>query len=190
MRPPNLDSADFQLASTDWLCSACNWIKPIDKAVDVRINASDLTKVHLSFIFGTGLPLVHKSLLDLVNHLQCDKEFVLGKVYSKEGVILDEWKTVNSRNRVIIRGSKNVSHRICEVCKRNVYFAQGKPYLSLPFPAMNRLNTSDLSGLVLMETTHNRADFKCLNGVEIEEIPLSEDAVDGFREMSFYASVD
>lgn len=179
--------ADFQDAARHWLCAGCNWVKPIDRAIDVKVDPVSLHGTILNAVFGTGLTLAHDKLLELLPAKRISEDFAIGKVYSNNEKLVAEWQTLNSKHRVILRGERNVCHRVCEMCNRNVYFAQGKSYLLSPLPAMGLMLGTDLSGIIVTDQQVSIASLKGAPGVDVVGVSICKMATDGLGELGFYA---
>jgi hypothetical protein len=96
--------------------------------------------------------MARRELIDAFAPERVQADLILGRVFGPSGKMMMDWVTVRGRQRLIIRGSTNVSYRRCDLCRRHVYFAMGKRYL---FPAPDAdflISESDLYGLVVDPT--------------------------------------
>src|SRR5690349_7421596 len=156
MDPCTLTRDALAQAQESWLCRGCGAPKPEVTTLDVYVDSEPVGQPPLNFVNGTSVPIARKSFLFRLGFDVLRQQLYLGKVIGPQGNALEDWITFRGRQRVIVRGSKNVSHRICDSCGRHVYFAMGKRYL-YPGPSSDAtVMESDLFGLVLSGALFNR----------------------------------
>jgi hypothetical protein len=156
--------------------------------VSIVIDRSSLKAKLLTFVSGLSVGLMNEKLLGLLDSQSVSTDLILDPVYDLDGVLVEEWKAFRAKERVIIRGSKNVTCRVCTECGRNVYFAMGKRYL---FPAPSgkrRILGSDLYGLVIPQNDFDRFERKELTGVTIDKLEVREVANDGLGAIRWNSS--
>lgn len=159
-------------ARKSWLCGGCGAPKPGIAEVDVQIDTDPIGLSPLNFVNGTSVPLARKSFLFQLGFDLLRNQMHIGKVIDSKGNVLDEWVTFRGRERVIVRGSKNVFHRVCDLCERHVYFAMGKRYL-YPAPSSDAaVMESDLFGLVLSEDQFAKVIVNEREGLTVDELPV------------------
>lgn len=111
------------------------------------------------------------------------RDLYLGNVFGPNGNVLDDWVTFRGRHRVIVRGSKNVSYRKCNVCGRHVYFAMGSRYL-FPQPTSDAsIQESDLFGLVVTPQVMARVTVSRWPNLGVEELKVAENPKDALPEL-------
>lgn len=141
-------------------------------AVHVRVVPQSLGTATLNFVNGTGVAVARKSFMAALGTDAIENDLFVGRVENERGDQLEDWFTYRGRRRLIIRGSKHVSYRICEVCGKNVYFAMGKRYL-YPDPLVNaKLFESHLFGLVIREDVFTQLNVAMWVGVTTERLPV------------------
>lgn len=177
---------DVTLATATWLCSDCNWVLPGNGAVDLTLRENQIRSPMLNGVMGTGLALVHDDFLEIFRQSTLDSFLSLGKVYASSGRLIQHWHTVNPRIKFILRGESNVAHRVCATCHRNIYYAAGKAYLVEPYPPESGIFGTDLFGILAPRTELTITTPK-LRGVEILEVPLVQEALDGLQSLEFYS---
>lgn len=170
-------------AQDSWLCSGCGAPKPGVAAIDVQLDSDPVSGSPLNFVNGTSVPLARKSLLFRLGLDVLRRELHLGKVIGLQGKTLDDWATFRGRQRVIVRGSKNVSHRICDVCGRHVYFAMGKRYLYPAPPSDATVMESDLFGLVLSAELFRKLAVDEWQGIAVDELPVLTKPLDSLGDL-------
>lgn len=170
-------------AQESWLCSGCGAPKPGATAVDVRLDSDPTGAAPLNFVNGTSVPLAKKSFLFRLGLDVLRKRLYLGKVIGSRGNTLDGWVTFRGQQRVIVRGAKNVSHRICDTCGRHVYFAMGKRYLYPAPPSDATLMESDLFGLVLSEELFEKLAVDEWEGLSVDELPVLSKPLDSLGDL-------
>lgn len=149
MNPCALEKSAYAEAVETWLCTGCGAPKPSVGAVDVQIQEERPADEPITFVNGCGVVLARRDFLRLLGTSRVEADLLLGKVSGPSGKVISDWVTVRGRQRVIVRGSSNVSYRRCESCGRHVYFAMGARYL-FPAPAGSvSIYESDLYGLVV-----------------------------------------
>jgi len=150
MSPCTLDKSALAQAKETWLCSGCGAPKPSVGSVDVQIQEDRPEDVPLTFVNGCGVILARRDFVDALGQAYVQANLLLGSVTGPAGETMTDWLTVRARHRVIVRGSKNVSHRCCDVCGRHVYFAMGGRYLFPAPPAEASICETDLYGLLVI----------------------------------------
>lgn len=145
-----MEKGFFGGSGPDWLCTGCAAPRPEVQSVDVCIQERRLNpKAPLSFVFGYGVGIAHLGLLDELGIEQVASDLWLGVVLDDERRPFKDWVTLRGRQRAIIRGSKDVSNRICQVCGRNIYYAGGKRYLYPEPKSAHQIIETDLRGLLV-----------------------------------------
>ncbi len=125
-------------------CPRCQEIWEEIEEVDIVIgDRSCLRKrVPFNFLSGCLIPVVHDSFLSCFPEHEVRKNLFLGRVYSEKGELMSEWHTARGKHRLILRGTKNASYRICEICRRPVYFSNWGFFLYPPPPPEISIFTS------------------------------------------------
>ena len=149
MNPCDMDPDAYAEAANTWLCTGCGSPKPFVQAINVRIQDYLPEDTPLTFVSGCGVIIAHRSLLTPLRSSAVATDLLLGGVIGKSGGTMPGWATLHGRERVIVRGSQNVSYRRCDQCGRHVYFAMGTPYLFPAPPGDRSIYESDLYGLVV-----------------------------------------
>lgn len=168
----------YENARRSWLCSGCAYPRPEFKEIDVTIQ--DATpKGALTFVNGCGVPIAQKAFLFSLGAENIRRDFHIGRVYGRNNDLLPDWLTYRGRNRLIVRGSTNVSFRKCSECGRSVYFAMGGRYLCPEPDNGDRLYESDLLGLIVPE--HFRACLESMEwpGISCDKLSVLEKPKDG-----------
>lgn len=175
-----MNKAFFGTAEPIWLCTGCRVPNPDIQAVDVSIQERRLNpKVPLSFVFGYGVCIAHRNLIAALGQEPVANDLWLGTVFDNDGVPMQDWVTVRGHERTIIRGSKEISHRVCPKCGRDAYFAGGTRYL---FPAPNAKRTlleSDLRGLVIVPELFQPTWSSIWPKLGIEKLKVNSTSLDG-----------
>lgn len=168
------------------LCVGCAHPRPDTKAVDVWLQEDRSPKnPPLNFLYGCGIGLIHRELLELFPPAEIGRDLHLGRVHNRFGDVCSEWHTFHGRRKVIFRGSKDAEYRTCEVCGRNIYHARGRPFL---FPAPSKdaeIFSSNLSGLVVLPEVAERVTARRWRKVSIEEMPVLDPPPDGFGDLPY-----
>ena len=171
-------------ARHSWLCTGCNSPKPDIGAIDVRIRATP-GKEPLNAVGGWGVGIASKAFLDAIGTNLAQRELYLGRVYGPDGKELTEWATFRGKHRLIVRGSKNVSHRRCTECGRDVYFAMGKKYLYPSPPPSVSLFGANLVGLVVTEDVFSRSGIEKWQGIYIDKLCVADVPKDSLGELVY-----
>lgn len=183
--PCSLRWDEFEAVGNLWLCRGCNWIYPVRSPVDVPISQQCLKNVDLTFLMGTGILLANEALLSKLPRDLVQTKFELGNVTCRDGRKIEKWKSINPVDRIIVRGFKNVSFRICAQCKRNVYFAQGDPHV-LKSQINNRsVFGTDGYGILVEESIVDTTGISKLRGVEVEKVACLEEPLDGYPPLTW-----
>lgn len=185
--PCSLGLIAFNSAANDWLCRGCNWIRPSETNISLSIDAGCLNSVRLTFVNGTGITLAHSDLLSLFPGDMIADSFFVGSLTDKDGKPISSWKTLNAKARTIIRGKSNISTRVCSECARQVYFAQGRPYVvDTDFGGHCILGT-DLYGMLFARELFDEISIVKKHGVEISCVQRLDEPLDGCGKLPFYA---
>jgi hypothetical protein len=190
MEPCSLDWTDFESTKNSWFCRGCNWVYPNKLGIDVNTSIDCLKNRYLTFLNGTGLVLAHKGLLSLLPVDLVEQGFNLGNVRSRDGRSLDTWRSMNAINRIIVRGTKNVSFRVCEACGRNVYFAQGTPYVFQSQIEGKSIFGTDSYGILIDSKYVDCKLLAMLKGVDVETVDSRNDSLDGLNQLPWSTSTD
>jgi hypothetical protein len=168
----------YEEARSTWLCRGCLTPAKDSKAIDARIQELTPNDPPLNFINGCSLGVITKDCLKEIGAALVERDLYVGRLYGPDGELIPDWVTFRGREPIIVRGSKNVSHRRCADCGRIVYFGMGKPYL-YPMPAEYvDIFDSGCGGLVLREYVFSRLNLRNWRGVTIDQLPVVEEPAD------------
>jgi hypothetical protein len=184
MSPCTLDRTAYATAVETWLCRGCGAPKPSIQAVDVQIQERHPDDVPITFVTGTGLMLVKKEFLGWLGEDRVRADLMLGVVKGASGEVINDWVTARGRKRIIVRGSTNVSHRRCELCGRQVYFAMGARYLYPDPPTSASIFESHVFGLVLLASAFDGAAPGPLRGLGLEKLKVRQQPLDSLGELA------
>jgi hypothetical protein len=171
-------------ATSTWLCAGCVRPKPDVGPVDAHIQER-APEGPLNFLSGCGVPLARKSFLFAFGDERIKRDLRLGEVFGPDGHRLDDWVTFRGKRRLIVRGSKHASYRVCPNCGRDVYFAMGTRYLYPEPPKNVELFESDLGGLILPESIATELNIGELAGVTCERLKALGQPKDGLPPVYF-----
>lgn len=173
--PCSLTREAYERARETWLCSGCGAPRPGVTSVDVRLQELP-RKDLLTFVSGCGVPIARRHLLQELAGEALETDLWLGRVLGADDEEQTEWVTFRGRHPLIVRGSRNVSHRVCGECGRNVYFAMGSRYLCPPPPGGIKVFETDLLGLAVFGQVITRRPWP---SIALETLPIREHAADG-----------
>ena len=163
-----------------WVCKACNGPRLGCGAVDVHLQQRSGLHKPLTFVSGGFPGLISHDLLECLDSSIVSRDLCLGTVFGPNNEPLTEWSTFHGRYRLIIRGTQNAGHRICEECHRDLYFATGTRYLFPTPPHDAEIFESDLSGLVLSPALYDRIDFrKWRKKIHVDKLYVVNKPLDG-----------
>jgi hypothetical protein len=184
MDPCSLTNADYAEARNTWLCTGCGVPKPGVHEVDVFLEEAPGDKP-LNIVNGCGLPIAYKPFLDEFPSDTVRRDLYLGQVYGPGRRLLTDWVTFRGRRRLIIRGSKNVGHRKCSECGRDVYFATGARYLYPEPPSDAALFESDCFGLILAQDLVPHGELGKWSKLRIDRLPVLQSPKDALGELVY-----
>jgi len=108
---PCCDTKDsYAEAQRTWLCPGCGYPKPGVKAVDVWLQDRSPRDKPLNFVYGSGVGLIHKELLDLIGAEIVQRDLYIGRIIGDRGNEVKDWVTFRGRRGVFVRGSKKCFH--------------------------------------------------------------------------------
>lgn len=181
--PCSMAKDAYERARATWLCVGCTAPKPGTKAVDVHIQEKMPAEPSLTFVNGCGVPIANREFLMSLGIDLVQQDLYLGKVFGPTGDVFTNLVTFRGRRQIIVRGSKNVSYRQCDVCGRSVYFAMGNRYL-YPQPAADvSIFESDLFGLVVASEAMERIKINQWRKLGVEELKVTEKPQDGLSKL-------
>jgi hypothetical protein len=176
------------LETATWVCTGCRMPRNVVENISIVIDRSSLKAKLLTFVSGLSIGLMNEKLLGMLDAQAVSSDLILSPIYDLDGIMVEEWKAFRAKERVIIRGSKNVTCRVCTECGRNVYFGMGKRYLSPAPSGRRRILGSDLYGLVIPQNDFLSFERKELAGVTIDKLEVREVANDGLGDISWSKS--
>lgn len=180
LNPCSMTKTASAHARETWLCVGCSTPRPEVMAIDVYLQDSEPTGV-LNFVNGHGVPLIRRDVLLSFGEDIVRRDLHVGRVFDRNKKLIADWSTFRARQKLIVRGSKNVSYRRCLQCGRPVYFAMGSRYLC-PLPEKAEvLSESDLFGLVIPEAlfVEIEHDFSRMVGVQCDRLSVLAAPKDG-----------
>jgi hypothetical protein len=183
MNPCTLEKGSLALARESWLFPKCGAPKPWVGSVDVHIQGDRPGDAPLTFVNGCGVILAHRDLIAALKQAYAQADLLLGSVKDSAGQAITDWLSVRSRHRVIVRGSKNVSHRRCDECGRHVYFAMGGRYLYPAPPAEASISETDLYGLLVTPNVLDGVVLSRWSKLGVEKLRVAAQPKDSLGEL-------
>lgn len=177
MNPCSLQKWAYAEATSTWLCTGCSYPKPGMNHVDVFVQEDEPEGV-LNGVSACGVPLARLSFLLAFGEERVERDLILGQVFGPNRSRLTDWVTFRGKRRLIVRGSRHVSHRVCPDCGRNVYFAMGSRYLYPAPPTGVEIFESDLFGLILPQSAVTGLDVGEIRGVTCERLNVLQEPRD------------
>jgi hypothetical protein len=183
MDPCSLEKSAYARAASTWLCTGCCVPKPDVCHVDVSLQEPPMDEP-INIVQGCGLTLVYRPFLEKLPTDAVSRDLYLGRVFASDGMESEEWVTVRSRRRLIVRGSKHAGVRKCDQCGRDVYFAMGEKYL-YPEPPNDVaiFESSGGGGLIVANELFTALDLSNWPKLDIETLPVVVEPKDGFGEL-------
>jgi hypothetical protein len=168
-----------------WLCPGCCDPKPQVKAVDVWLQNRRPPDKPLNAVFGCGVGVIHRELLDVIGPDIVERDLYLGRIIDDRGNEVQDWATYRGRRGVIIRGDKEAANRVCDQCGQNCYFAMGKSYLYPAPPTDATIYESRQYGLVVPPEVFQRVSAKKWRRLGTRKLPVLDEPLDGFGTLAF-----
>jgi hypothetical protein len=170
-----MEAGSLEDAYKHWLCRGCNGPTPIARSIDVCLETPATLEKPMTGLSGGFPGIALKELISQISPEAVERDLFLGQVFLSDGTLLSDWVTYHGRHRLIIRGTKHISQRVCPDCGRLVYFAMGKRHLFPDPPLDATLYESDLSGIILNEVDFNALDLsKWRRGFYVDRLPVAE----------------
>ena len=171
-------------AMQTWCCDGCSNARPTWQEVDVAIEQPHPRVGPLNFVSGCCVGIVRRDFMTQLGPDIFQRDLYLGRLLGPSGDAVENWVTFRGRRRLIIRGDRHVSHRRCPICKRDIYFALGKPYLYPAPPSDAEVFESNLWGLVVADSVLDRLDTTKHRTLRVEPIPIADTPRDGLAILS------
>ena len=160
-------------------CEGCGSFLGQFTAVDIKIQGRTAGRHGLNFVQGcSNGGVAKKRLLESLDP-EVVASLVLGAIIADDDRILPDVVTYRARERIVVRGQKHTSHRVCSECGAICYFAMDQSYL---FPAPDPdvvVFESGFSGLVIRGDHFSRERLLKLPGVRIAELEVVDEPRDG-----------
>jgi hypothetical protein len=182
MNPCDLTLEAHAEAQRTWLCAECGRPKKGVGVFEAHLAALPRDPP-LNFLNGTLVGVAYKPFLNRFPASAVEHDLYLGPVYGPKGNLLADWVTFHGRVRLIVRGSKHVSHRKCPNCNRDGYFAMGKPYLYPAPPGGAVLYESGRGGLILSMELYETLDLGKWRKLSIQQLNVVDAPRDGLGEL-------
>lgn len=184
MHPLDLTDEEYELATRTWLCPGCKQPKPGVREVDVRIENRNIDVSPLNGVMGCWIPVARRDFLFSFGEDLVKRDLFLGRVFGPDQKQMEELVTFRGKCSLIVRGHKHVSHRVCDECGRQVYFAMiGGRYLFPEPPTDIAIFESDLLGLIVPDDLFRRVDLRRWRKITHEELPVAEWPLDGLQDL-------
>ncbi len=180
----SMDKGAEKIAYQTWVCPGCYAILPGMQSIDVVVQCKGPSnRTPLNIVWGYGIRLAKKDFLAQFGWNFVEKNFFIGKVFLENRNLLDNWVTCRSKHpQLIMRGKKKASHRKCEICNRNIYFAMPPFYLYPPPPPDIEIFESDMNTLIVTEPLLEKIDRKKFR-IRATQLPVLDTPKDGFTEL-------
>lgn len=172
MNPCSMTHEARDAAKLTWACPGGPHPKPGTKAIDVWIQGRRPSDKPLNFVMFGGVPVVHRELLAMFGEDNVARDLYIGRVFSESGKEVPDWVTARGRNRLIIRGTADVSYHRCPDCGCIFYFATGNQYLFPRPPRVATIFESDSFGFVVPRDIAERVAAIKWRRMSIEPLPI------------------
>lgn len=179
----DMEGAAYEIAKRTWLCAGCGAPKPSAGIVDVHIENERPVGTPITFVSATSIIIAHQDFIEKLGADRVRNDLLLGTVRNGSGLTLSDWMTVRGRHRVIVRGSKNVYYRRCDLCGRHIYFAMGRRYL-FPAPSADAvIQETDLGGLIVPSELFESLSIKRTATMGIEKLKVLSEPLDSLGDL-------
>lgn len=181
MSPAELSDDGYALAVASWLCGHCKSPRPSMGPLNLSVLRSSITgKSPLTVINGCGVAIARRAFFVAVGWEEVVRDLEVGTVTTERDRALEEWVTFRGRRKLIVRGSRNVIHRLCPECGRHLYFSSiGGRYLFPAPPGETVFFESNLCGLLFPERVFEKIKAISLRGLTHEVLPVLHEPLDG-----------
>ncbi len=179
----SMDTSFSKLIDQNWLCEDCRFPLPKTQSTDVVLECKGPSnRSPFNLVVGYWIRLVKKDFLLQWDKKLIERDLFIGKVFLENNKLLDNWVTCRGKNRLILRGSKNVSYRRCKLCNFSIYFSQPPYYLYPSPPPGIDIFESHMSTLIVTEPLVEKIDRKKFR-LSITKLPVLDTPKDGFTEL-------
>jgi hypothetical protein len=108
MNPCSMVKAQREEALRSWLCRGCLTPMAMSTGIDVPIQERTPADPPLNIISGCDLGVARKDFLEELGSDAVASDLILGRVFTANGRLIDNWVTFRGRHRLIVRGSEHV----------------------------------------------------------------------------------
>jgi hypothetical protein len=179
-----LGKEGYAQAKQSWLCGGCARVKPGFREIDVTVQNEKLGNATMNSIMGTDIGVARQEFLFSFGDEIVRRDLYLGRLFREDGIQFQELVTFRGKRRLIIRGRKDVTYRICDRCKRILYYAGfGGGYLYPAPPPGQTIFQSDLCGIVVPEELFRRIDLRKWRMITHEKLAIISPPPDGLGEL-------
>lgn len=169
-----------EAVAAKWRCGSCGGIRPGTKIIDATIQEQRFGNAALNFVFGFDLGVARKDFLAIFGEEELQKSLYIGKLFSEERGLLDDWVTFHGKQRIFVRGSTHTQYRECSGCGSHLYFGMGKQYLC-PQPTKNiKIFHGGNSSLIVTEDLTEKITLNSWEKLKCEKLQVLDKPLDGF----------
>lgn len=162
-----------RLGRESWLCIECGMVKPEITVVDVTL-VDEPVDCPLNFIKGNALGVMHRDFLSLLNAESASRNLFLGQIFRVDGGTYDAWVSFHGHQRIIVRGTKHITYRMCPACGQIAYFALGPKYLC-PQPQDDvEIFDNECGQLVVTRAVYERIRVTEWEKLLVKKLPVFE----------------
>jgi len=174
------DDVWLKALEAKWACPDCRTLYPEirKEAVDVvLLYAPDASAVNS--VFPPGIPIARRDFMELFGHYP-SQYLSLGRVFTSDGKLLDEFVTFVSRRRLLVRGGPDSTVTQCSTCGRTGYLAFPPFYVLRDDWFEQPLHESIGAGqLVLSDELYSRVKRSRWKGIYVTKLRIVDEPQDG-----------
>lgn len=160
------------------LCPECNSISQsqFPRQIDIVLSKHPDHRI-TGGVWWTSVRTFHR---DFINQI-CEhiSDFVTGKCFDRDGMLIEEYVTCYSKNYIVVRGRAGSNYGICAQC--NTVNSQGNAphYIPRFYLTDSRIYMDSSCDMYLDEELSLELDFSSWPDAELDVIPVRDELADG-----------
>lgn len=159
-------------------CQSCAMVNRRNFPVPFDLTLSNIPEHQIAgHVFSTGFHIYNKMFIDQIKEYIGD--FTIGKCFSTDDELVDEYVTLYSKRYILIRGNKKSKYETCKKCGTvSSPYWYGRRYVLRSYLTESRVYQSPFNDLCIDEELALEIDFSPWPDVNLETIEIRDEPMD------------